>query len=77
MINLQPVYTNTAVADGALDVTTNQNPNFGSAQTRNIPVEPQTPNRVSSPEQVAQAVANPSSEPMSAKTPGALLDVRA
>jgi hypothetical protein len=77
MINLPASYTNAPVADGALDLTANQNPNFSSAQTRNMPVEPQTPNRVSSPEQVAAAVKNPSSNEVAAKSTGDLLDVRA
>ncbi|MBD3815219.1 MAG: hypothetical protein IE913_01905 [Halothiobacillus sp.] len=77
MINVQPVYTNTPLADGALDLTANQNPNFSSAQTRNMPVEPQTPNRVSSPEQVAAAVKNPTSNGVTANSTGSLLDVRA
>lgn len=77
MINLPANYTNTPVADGALDLTINQNPNFSSAQTRNMPVEPQTPNRVSSPEQVAAAVKNPPSLDGTAKPAGSLLDVRA
>lgn len=77
MINVQPAYTNTPLADGALDLTANQNPNFSSAQTRNMPVEPQTPNRVSSPEQVAAAVKNPTSNGVTANSTGSLLDVRA
>lgn len=77
MINLHASYTNTPLADGALDLTANQNPNFSSAQTRNMPVEPQTPNRVSSPEQVAAAVKNPSSNDVAAHSSGTLLDVRA
>lgn len=77
MINLPASYTNTSVADGALNLTTSQNQNFSSAQTRNTPVEPQTPNRVSSPEQVAAAVKNPSSSGAAASSAGALLDVRA
>ena len=77
MINLQPSYTNTPVADGALDLTANQNPNFSSAQTRNMPVEPQTPNRVSSPEQIAAAVTNPTARNGTANSTGSLLDVRA
>jgi hypothetical protein len=77
MINLHASYTNTPLADGALDLTANQNPNFSSAQTRNMPVEPQTPNRVSSPEQIAAAVKNPSSSDVSAHSSGTLLDVRA
>ena len=77
MINLHASYTNTPVADGALDLTANQNPNFSSAQTRNMPVEPQTPNRVSTPEQVAAAVKNATSNGVTANSTGSLLDVRA
>jgi len=76
MINVQPAYTNTPLADGALDLTANQNPNFSSAQTRNMPVEPQTPNRLSSPEQVAAAISNPSPNDKSTDSTGTLLDVR-
>lgn len=79
MINLSATYTNTPVADGALDIAANRNPNFSTAQTRNMPVEPQTPNRVSSPEQVASALKNqPSATQASpSATTGSLLDVRA
>ncbi|WP_298218792.1 hypothetical protein [Halothiobacillus sp.] len=77
MINLHASYTNTPIADGALVLTANQNPNFSSAQTRNMPVEQQTPNRVSSPEQVAAAVKNPTPKGVNANSTGSLLDVRA
>jgi len=77
MINVHASYNNTPVADGALDLTSNQNPNFSSAQTRNMPVEPQTPNRIASPEQVATAASSLSSNDIGSNSPGALLDVRA
>lgn len=76
MINVQTSYINTPVADGALGLAANQNPNFSSAQTRNMPVEPQTPNRVSSPEQVAAAMDRPASSDASTRSTGTLLDVR-
>lgn len=77
MINLHASYSNTPVADGALGLTASQNPNFSSAQTRNMPVEPQTPNRASSPEQIAAAVKSPTSNSVTANSTGSLLDVRA
>lgn len=69
-------YSNTPIADGALTPSNSQNPNYPSAQTRNAPVEPQTPYRVSSPEQVA-AAAHQSTAPFVAQAPGQLVDVHA
>lgn len=69
-------YANTPVADGALTPSNSQNPNYPSAQTRNAPVEPQTPYRVSSPEQVA-AAARQSAPPFVGQLPGQLVDVHA
>ncbi|MDA3877488.1 MAG: hypothetical protein PF483_10420 [Halothiobacillus sp.] len=68
-------YANTPVADGALTPSNSQNPNYPSAQTRNAPVEPQTPNRVSSPEQVASAARQ--ANPPFGHPPGQLVDVHA
>jgi hypothetical protein len=79
MINLPTQYSNTPIADGALNFAAAQNPNAASAQSRNTPVEPQTPNRVSSPEQIASALkAEPSASGVAtAGSMGYLLDVRA
>lgn len=79
MINLPAQYSNTPMADGALNLSTAQNQNSASAQSRNTPVEPQTPNRVSSPEQIASALKSQQGA-SGAATPtsmGYLLDVRA
>ncbi|MHB9020471.1 MAG: hypothetical protein ACYC3A_01390 [Halothiobacillus sp.] len=79
MINLPNQYSNTPVADGALNLATAQNQNFASAQTRNTPVAAQTPNRVSSPEQIAAARQGQQgiSGIADASNTGHLLDVRA
>ncbi|HQT42450.1 MAG TPA: hypothetical protein PLD79_00555 [Halothiobacillus sp.] len=79
MINLPNQYSNTPVADGALSLATAQNRNFASAQTRNTPVAAQTPNRISSPEQIAAARQGQQGISNAADTRniGYLLDVRA
>ncbi|MHB8920107.1 MAG: hypothetical protein ACYC3N_03620 [Halothiobacillus sp.] len=84
MINLPNQYSNTPIADGALNLATAQNQNFASAQTRNTPVAAQTPNRqtpnrVSSPEQIAAARQGQQgiSGIADASNTGHLLDVRA
>lgn len=78
MMNTLPLgYTNTPVADGALTPSNSQNPNYPSAQTRNAPVEPQTPYRVSSPEQVAAAAQQSGSTLQTGQPTGHLVNVHA
>ncbi|MGC8697077.1 MAG: hypothetical protein ACP5Q0_01275 [Halothiobacillus sp.] len=79
MINLPTQYSNTALADEALNFAAAQNQNTAAALSRNTPVEPQTPNRVSSPEQIASALKSQqgASGVATAGSMGYLLDVRA